>query len=143
MKKFLMMSIILLGAVISFSACGSDNDDVEEWGKVTSSIDERGDNLILRVNLGGFVDVVTTAEFKNEKVSAVTTVTTWPTYESAQDNYNDIKNTYPTTISGKKVTSDVTKDFIDERTGEGFSKDAVRALYAQMIKQYEDFAKTL
>jgi len=143
MKKFLFFCLMGLVSMMSFTACGDDEDEsiLDEGGKeqVEASkpeLKDNGNQLILTYTMkapGTSVNVTWTADFQNNLCVSSVQKMVYSSERIAQLSYEEYLkdgNADNVSINGKTLTLDTTSEFA------GMQKEVVRAAMEAMAAHY-------
>lgn len=135
------MSILLVGAMFTFTACGDDDDDdkdKKELGKdgdVKGSVTETDNTVTLTVTKDGST-VEYKASFKNDMCTNANATYTFPSESAAKAAYEDMMNDLDPDedasvylLTGKKIIIDMTEQF------EGMPKSEIRKIFETILNE--------
>ena len=146
MKKYLYLLLLALVPAMTFTACGSDDDDLDDiqpedvkFSKPT--LKETSNQLILTYNeiYGTFViNVVETYEFQGEQLVKVTVSETFPKEDLAKQFMEEVKND-PEDVeyyknlsrSGRTVTYDATAQFQE------YTKSQIKQMLQRRVEYWD------
>ena len=142
MKKFFTILAIAAMALCNFTltSCESEEDEkqIEEvktdYG--TATITESSDELVMSMDIMGLYQVEVVAKFKKDKCNSMVEKITFASEALAKMVYAELEEEakeegYKVSIKGATITVDVTKE------AEGLSKQEVKAMMMEIIKEFE------
>lgn len=133
MKKWLFMSVALVCALFTFSACGDDDEEGFDPSKVNTDIVEKGNTASCSISYGTYAET-TEFTFDGDKVVKCIQKSTYPSADAAKIVFEEYKNHMPENelalykLDGNIITYDMTDEWKDRSKTEAMQ-------YLQWMKE--------